>query len=231
MVDIENTIYNKLCIGDIQASRDPISIIFCGAPGSGKSSVKDVLIRDKGISNYINLDPDLLRLQLINLGISPDKAVSLQTNYNMKFVITAIRDRINIIYDTTCRVIGQTQYIVDMLHRSNYKIIFVSVYASLNKSLERVEKRGIEQLHRSIPREHIIDMYNEVYSKMSYYLANANVKKMDDKISELRLYINDNNNNAPILVYNRIENKVVMCKDVDIFYDVEIKCPNLVRRN
>ena len=42
-------------------SEKPSVLILCGPPGCGKSTVKTNLLREFGIENYINIDPDEIR--------------------------------------------------------------------------------------------------------------------------------------------------------------------------
>jgi cytidylate kinase len=135
-----------------EAQNAPKAIILAGAPGAGKSSVIDDVIKDLGLK-VMNID-DFFIKNLRDAGISLDLKIadaegrsgaaramqSAQKDYQ-EALAQEIGSRENIVIDGTAASYKKTEQLKNTLETAGYDVMMVFVYASLEKSLEKNEDR------------------------------------------------------------------------------------------
>ena len=135
-----------------EAQGAPKAIILAGAPGAGKSSVTDEIIRDLGLK-VMNLD-DFFIKNLRDAGISLDlkmadaegrsgaaKAMAAAQKDYQEALAQEIGTGQNIVIDGTAAAYKKTESLKDTLEAAGYDVMMVFVYSSLEKSLKKNEDR------------------------------------------------------------------------------------------
>jgi cytidylate kinase len=135
---------------EVQGS--PKAIILAGAPGAGKSSVTDEIIKDLGLK-VMNLD-DFFIKNLRDAGISLDlkmadaegrseaaKAMAAAQKDYQAALAQEVGTGQNIVIDGTAAAYKKTESLKDTLEAAGYDVMMVFVYSSLEKSLEKNEDR------------------------------------------------------------------------------------------
>jgi adenylate kinase family enzyme len=135
-----------------EAQNAPKAIILAGAPGAGKSSVIDDVIKDLGLK-AMNID-DFFIKNLRDAGISLDLKIAdaegrsgaaramqaAQKDYQVALA-QEIGSRENIVIDGTAASYKKTESLKDTLETAGYDVMMIFVYSSLEKSLEKNEDR------------------------------------------------------------------------------------------
>lgn len=216
----------------------PILLILCGPPGSGKSTIKSVILADRGINAFV-VDPDEIRTKLLE-GVKKDiryEDLSKIVNELAETIMNkAIEAKINIVFDTTGRKFGA---IPNLLKNSvAYHTIFSVVWASLETCITRVAARN-EVLEKErerdpdvrieLPREEVINIYNDfVKSKngiasnflLGYKPAKSEKRNAPIYVNEILLYDNDADTK---LLFHKIGKDVIPPVIVkNGFYDMNI---------
>jgi len=135
-----------------EAQGAPKAIILAGAPGAGKSSVIDDVIRDLGLK-VMNID-DFFIKNLRDAGISLDlkmadaegrsgaaRAMQAAQKDYQEALAQEIGSRENIVIDGTAASYKKTESLKNTLEAAGYDVMMVFVYSSLEKSLEKNEDR------------------------------------------------------------------------------------------
>jgi adenylate kinase family enzyme len=135
-----------------EAQGVPKAIILAGAPGAGKSSVTDEIIRDLGLK-VMNLD-DFFIKNLRDAGISLDlkmadaegrsgaaKAMAAAQKDYQAALTQEVGAGQNIVIDGTAAAYKKTESLKDTLEAAGYDVMMVFVYSSLEKSLKKNEDR------------------------------------------------------------------------------------------
>jgi adenylate kinase family enzyme len=130
----------------------PKAIILAGAPGAGKSSVIDDVIRDLGLK-VMNIDDYFIK-NLRDAGLSLDlkradaagrsgaaKAMASAKELYQDELKQEIKKRGNIVIDGTAGSYDETEKLKNTLEAASYDVMMVFVYSSLEKSLEKNEDR------------------------------------------------------------------------------------------
>jgi cytidylate kinase len=130
----------------------PKAIILAGAPGAGKSSVIDDVIRDLGLK-VMNID-DFFIKNLRDAGISLDlkmadaegrsgaaRAMQAAQKEYQDALAQEIGSRENIVIDGTAASYKKTESLKNTLEVAGYDVMMVFVYSSLEKSLKKNEDR------------------------------------------------------------------------------------------
>ena len=130
----------------------PKAIILAGAPGAGKSSVIDDVIRDLGLK-VMNID-DFFIKNLRDAGISLDlkkadaegrsgaaKAMAAAQKDYQASLAQEIGSKGSIVIDGTAASYNKTESLKNTLEAAGYDVMMVFVYSSLEKSLEKNEDR------------------------------------------------------------------------------------------
>ena len=135
---------------EVQGS--PKAIILAGAPGAGKSSVTDEIIRDLGLK-VMNID-DFFIKNLRDAGISLDlkmadaegrvgaaQAMAAAKKDYQDILQQEIGAGSSIVIDGTAASYKTTEQLKNTLEAAGYDVMMVYVYASLEKSLKKNEDR------------------------------------------------------------------------------------------
>jgi adenylate kinase family enzyme len=135
-----------------EAQGAPKAIILAGAPGAGKSSVTDEIIRDLGLK-VMNLD-DFFIKNLRDAGISLDlkmadtegrsgaaKAMAAAQKDYQAALAQEVGAGQNIVIDGTAAAYKKTESLKNTLEAAGYDVMMVYVYSSLEKSLRKNEDR------------------------------------------------------------------------------------------
>jgi predicted kinase len=213
---------------DISQSAEPKVLILCGPPGSGKSTIKRMLLSQNSIADYINIDPDVIREILMSKGVTfpDDKTMTGITNaFNKRISNESQKQKLNIVFDTT----GQNfKAISDLIRNSRgvgYKTYFTIVWASLETCLRRVEERN-QQL-RELPTGRIelpIPVAESIYNGFMQQKGTASMFLLDYPVkpTEILLYNNNNDGSEPELLFHKIGNDVVHSINFPTFYNMQI---------
>ena len=212
----------------VSQSSEPKILILCGPPGSGKSTIKNALLSQNGVTDYINIDPDTIREILMNQGVTfpDDKTMTGITNaFNKRISDEAQKQRFNIVFDTT----GQNFKAVSDLIRSSrdfrYKTYFTIVWASKETCLRRVEMRNQQLRETSAARIELpIPVAESIYNGFMQQKGTASMFLLDYPIraNEVFLYNNDTDGTEPRLLYHKIGNDVVHSTNFSTFYNMQI---------
>jgi predicted ABC-type ATPase len=164
---------------------------MCGAPGVGKSTIKDMILANRGLHPAILADPDEVFSYMSSEQKENPNCRSLATDILIdRYMDKFIEMRHNIVYDTTCRIISNTKKVVQKLSDAGYYIIVVVVYASVETSIARVGNSGTRS--RKLPNNAIRHIHEQLKERVSAY---------HDLGNELMFY---NNDYEPVLMYHRI---------------------------
>jgi predicted ABC-type ATPase len=186
----------------------PIAFIMCGPSGSGKSTLRNALLDEHNIAveNCILADPDRI-LSSLRQWSNPRTKMDCQkpAGYILTdFLLPKLAaSRHHIIYDTTCRAIGNTMTAVDLFARNGYYVILTEIYVKPETSLQRVKQRAanaMEANKRPISNSVVREIYDEFAGKASVYYERE-FKGKPVLVNELRLY--NNEGDIPQLLYKR----------------------------
>jgi len=225
-IDYDELIFNALKSSSVTA--EPKVLILCGPPGSGKSTIKNNLLIEKGIVNYVNIDPDEIRSILMDQGLTfpDDKTMSGITNaFNKRISDEAQKQRFNIVFDTT----GQNfKAVADLLRSSceaSYETYFVIVYASLETCLARVNIRNTRLAETELSRIPLpLDVAESIYNGFMQEKGTAAMFLLDYPVRahEILLYDNNADGGEPTLLYQKVEKDVVFSSNFPNFYNMTL---------
>lgn len=212
----------------ISQSAEPKVLILCGPPGCGKSTIKRMLLSQNGITDYINIDPDVIREILMSQGVTfPDeKTMTGITNaFNKRIGDEAQKQRFNIVFDTT----GQNFKAISELIRNSrsigYKTYFTIIWASLETCLRRVEGRNQQLRESSSGRIELpIPVAESIYNGFMQQKGIASMFLLDYPIkpTEILLYNNNVDGSEPELLFHKQGNVVVHSSNFPTFYNMQI---------
>lgn len=212
----------------ISQSAEPKVLILCGPPGCGKSTIKRMLLSQNGITDYINIDPDVIREILMSQGVTfPDeKTMTGITNaFNKRIGDEAQKQRFNIVFDTT----GQNFKAISELIRNSrsigYKTYFTIIWASLETCLRRVEGRNQQLRESSSGRIELpIPVAESIYNGFMQQKGIASMFLLDYPIkpTEILLYNNNVDGSEPELLVHKQGNVVVHSSNFPTFYNMQI---------
>jgi predicted kinase len=204
----------------------PTCYIMMGPPAAGKSSIK----RTFNITNYVNIDLDEIKKILIRCFPNEDSVKGFAIIGNLRrfakqLLQLAIRDRMNILFDTTGRMTDLTTQIIEESRAANYRQCFIIVYTSLDNCLARAASRNVSEPDRPpMSSRMITEAYESFINKgastgtISYYLlANRNLTSEAEE-----LYVFDNNGSTPEILFKRVDGVVEVAKETPDFYNMSI---------
>ena len=204
----------------------PTVYIMMGPPAAGKSSIK----RTFNITNYVNIDLDEIKKVLTKCFPNEDSVKGVAVVGNLKrfanqLLELAIKDRMNVLFDTTGRMTDLTTTIIEQTKEAGYKQVFVIVYTTLDNCIVRARARNISEPDRPpMSSRAITEAYDSFITKgastgtISYYLlANRHLTNDADE-----LYIFDNNGVEPEVLFKRINGVVEIVKPTPNFYNMSI---------
>lgn len=204
----------------------PKIYIMMGPPGAGKSTIK----RQFNIKNYVNIDLDEIK-KLLQKCFPDDRSIKgfgiiNQLKRLAKYLLdTAIRENINILFDTTGRMKELVTEVIEKTVQSEYTLYFIIVSTSRENCLQRAELRNISERDREpMTPEMVNGAYDSFMENsatkgtLSYYLlANPNLTSEANEI-----YIFDNNGPSPQLVFKRVGENIETVVDYPDLYNMKI---------
>ena len=222
-----NYVYRQLKSVESAATVErPTCYIMMGPPAAGKSSIK----RTFNITNYVNIDLDEIKKILIRCFPNEDSVKGFAIIGNLRrfakqLLQLAIRDRMNILFDTTGRMTDLTSQIIEESRAANYRQCFIIVYTSLDNCLARAASRNVSEPDRPpMSSRMITEAYESFINKgastgtISYYLlANRNLTSEAEE-----LYVFDNNGSTPEILFKRVDGVVEVAKETPDFYNMSI---------
>jgi predicted kinase len=220
-------VYNKLKNVDADyVGSQPKVFIMMGPPGAGKSTIK----RQFDIKNYINIDLDEIK-KLLQKCFPDDRSIQgfgiiNQLKRLAKYLLdTAIRENMNILFDTTGRMKELVSEVIDKTSDSNYEIQLIVVSTSRENCLQRAEMRNRSEPDREPMAPFMVngayDSFMETSSNkgtLSYYLM-AN-PELISKINQI--FIFDNNGSSPELLFKKVGDNVEIAQNYPYLYNMSI---------
>lgn len=229
-IPFDNIILEKLKQNSsLERSTNPCVLILCGPPGCGKSTIKNTLLREIGIEDYINIDPDEIREILMSNGVTfpDDKTMSAITNnFNKRISDFSLDNGYNIIFDTT----GQNfKAVSDLIYQSKkvgYKSFFTIIYASLQTCQRRVQNRNDYLKTTGSKRIELpLDIAGKIYDgfiKKDKGTASMFLLDYPVKADTVYIYNNDKDNQEPELLYKKVGENVEYSTNFPNFYNMNI---------
>jgi predicted ABC-type ATPase len=220
---IFDTLRKSSSASSASSSESPSLIVLCGPPGCGKSKTKEQLIAQEGVTDYIDIDPDVIRSILEANGVifSDDKTMKGITNtFNKRMSDQAQKEKLNIVFDTTGQNIPAVRGIINSSKEIGYKTTFAVIWAHWDTCKERVASRNASSgsKRRVLPEEVAEDIYDKLLKgTISDYLINYPVRA--DKIL---LYNNDNKDSSNAVLLFRKEGLSVTSSDFSGFYNMDL---------
>ena len=220
-------VYNKLKnVDSTYIGVKPQVFIMMGPPGSGKSTIK----RQFDIKNYVNIDLDEIK-KLLQKCFPDDRSIQgfgviNQLKRLAKYLLDiAIRENMNILFDTTGRMKELVTEVIDKTSESNYEILLIAVSTSRENCLQRAEMRNRSEPDREPMAPFMVNSaYDSFMEKsankgtLSYYLM-AN-KELISKVNQI--YVYDNNGTSPELLFKQLDNNVEIAQNYPNLYNMSI---------
>ena len=171
------------------AQSHPQAHFILGSIGSGKTSLKDTIVKNSKKSKilYINFDDLKLKLPEYSLlkTLNPKKAAHFVQSESAKLAGTlykkAIKNKINIIYEKNLRLNkeGKLHLISEMknaLKKKYHIAIHVVFLDSYQEAWRRVQLR-YEKIKRYVPRKYVKDTYDSLFPNLNVLMnENFNVE-------------------------------------------------------
>jgi predicted ABC-type ATPase len=181
-------VYDDLRKGKRKSS-NPKAILFCGASGVGKTTIRQTFLT----KNMIVFDADELweKYKLRNIGSILRESIH-----------SAINDKYTILYDGTCRNHAQTMEILDHLKENKYTITIVIVYSRPLTALQRVKERKSQK----VP----LDVAKQIFGEVSKH-----IKEFMDYPADIYLYTNET---EPLLIFKKTSKKIHCISPESEFY-------------
>jgi len=200
---MEDQIYASLIKG-VRKPKHKRALFLCGAAGTGKTTTRNKFIHDANLkTTYVMLNFDEIWIQLRNH--------SNTSEIYERIVKRVISEGYSFVYDGTCRRTHTILNRMSYLKTQGYEITLGIVYASLDKVLDRLEKRTYQPLKLDI-------------GKQIYYHVTSSIEKImkSDIPDEVFLY---DNTLQTKLIFHRKSKKVYCNLDNSKFYfDVSEYC-------
>jgi predicted ABC-type ATPase len=187
--EINNNIIDKYIentISPLTSQENPICVINVGGPGSGKTYVSKIYIKNilkKSIKKFCTVNPDDVLSKYFNN--NPNCYIidnnSPYTAVNDLFD-TAVKNKYNILYDTTGLNIKDIKSKIKILKKNNYTIkVCVCLIDDISIALKRVEERRIKT-GRFIDSDYFYKRYNELPKILNNFYFNLLYKTIDEII-------------------------------------------------
>lgn len=189
-------IYKDLTKG-IRKPKHKLAVFLCGASGSGKTTTKDMILRDaKMKTTFVTLNIDDIRPKIGSQEAARPIFQSL--------IDRTIEDGYSFLYDGTCRDRNDIIRRIQKLKQKGYKVVMGITYATLETVLGRVQRRIDQPLDDTI----VNDIYNHLQNVVERYMS------LDD-IDELYLY---NNEHTSKLIFSRKDEEITCMSPNSKFY-------------
>ena len=187
--EINNNIIDKYIentISPLTSQENPICVINVGGPGSGKTYVSKIYIKNilkKSIKKFCIVNPDDILSKYFNNNSNcyTNDNNSPYTAVNDLFD-TAVKNKYNILYDTTGLNIKDIKSKIKILKKNNYTIkVCVCLIDDISIALKRVEERRIKT-GRFIDSDYFYKRYNELPKILNNFYFNLLYKTIDEII-------------------------------------------------
>jgi len=164
---IDNKLIPKF---NIKPPKNPIALFICGIPASGKSTIRNKLIKDLKLKNYFLIDPDEYLKYF-------DNDYNNTATYITKLENEAVRNNYHIIFDKTCSYMKSLDKYIKILKAKGFKIIIYIIQVDIQTAIERNKTRD-----RIVPAK-------VLYEKYQIFLNNK-MKFLDLNFDELHIINN-----------------------------------------
>ena len=176
---IENTVL------PLKSNEKPLCIINVGGPGSGKSTVSKIYIKNvlkQNIKKFCVINPD----DILNKYFDNNSNCYGIDNDNPHHVINelfdiSVKNKYNILYDTTGLNVKNIKTKINLLKKNNYTVNVCVCLIDISIALKRVEERR-KLTGRFIDSNYFYKRYNEVPKILDNFYFNLLYKKIDDII-------------------------------------------------
>lgn len=183
----------------VRKPKHKIALFLCGSSGTGKTSSVNRVIEDAGLrTTFVYLNADKLR----------DTVRSYEALQELAFRI--MKEGYSIVWDKTCRNVGETQKEIMEFKKHGYKTILSMLYANVDTVVKRVSSRT----EQPIPEDVVRRIFRELRSKAERYL--------ETDVDELFLY---NNDRTLTLIFHKNKKHVTCLSPKTKFYfDISEYC-------
>ena len=196
-------IYQQLTKG-VRKPKNKVAIFLCGAAGSGKTTSRDMFLKDAGIkTTFVTLNIDDIRPK-----IGSQEAAR---GVFVKLIDQTIQDGYSFLYDGTCRDRKNTVTRIKEAKNNGYKIVLGITYASLGTVLNRIRKRVNQPLEDELVRE----IYGHLKKNIETYMS-------VDEIDEVYLY--NNEKSTKLIFYKDAKEVHCVSPDSKFYFDVSKYC-------
>lgn len=220
-------VYNKLKnIDPDYVERTPQVFIMMGPPGAGKSTIK----RQFDIKNYINIDLDEIK-KLLQKCFPDDRSIQgfgiiHQLKRLAKYLLdTAIRENMNILFDTTGRMKELVTEVIEKTSESSYEILLIVVSTTRENCLQRAEMRNRSEPDREPMAPFMVNGAYDSFMEgsaskgtLSYYLMSS--PQLISKVNQI--YIFDNNGQSPELLFKKVGENIEVVQNYPYLYNMSI---------
>lgn len=184
--------YIKNTILTLESEKNPVCIINVGGPGSGKTYVSKIYIKNilkKNIKKFCVVNPDDILSKHFNNNSncykidnnSPYEAINDLFNI-------AVNNKYNILYDTTGLNVKDIKSKIKLLKKNNYKInVCVCLIDDISIALKRVKDRA-----KLTGRDVTIDYFFKRYEELPKILNEFYFKLLYKTIDEIIIYNTSN---------------------------------------
>jgi predicted ABC-type ATPase len=187
--EINNNIIDKYIentISPLTSQENPICVINVGGPGSGKTYVSKIYIKNilkKSIKKFCIVNPDDILSKYFNN--NPNCYI---IDYNPPHIAvndlfdTAVKNKYNILYDTSGLNTKDIKSKIKILKNNNYTIkVCVCLVDDISIALKRVEERR-KKTGRFIDSDYFYKRYNEFPKILNNFYFNLLYKTIDEII-------------------------------------------------
>ena len=170
----------------LKSTKTPICVINVGVPGSGKTTVSREYIKNvlkKSIKNFCIVNTDDVLYKYFNNDINCYE-IDNNSPYKVKNQLfdVAIKNKYNILYDTTGLNVKDIKTKISLLKKSGYTInVCVCLIDNISISLKRLENRR-KTLGRNIDKIYLYKRYEDLPKILNNFYFNLLYKTIDEII-------------------------------------------------
>ncbi len=203
-----------VCIGEScppiikPPKKQPISIFLLGPPATGKSSIKKIIIKNKKLNRYVDLDQDSVSQ------IYSDKTRDFVRNATINHLFPeALKRNENIVVDRTGRDVRDTLKMMEQSIAKKYHTVLISVYTDRNIAKRRLVKRN-EESDRIVPIKVFDDIYDDFENRIvwRYFIDTRTILP----VNEILLV---NNTERLNILFHKFNERILVCKKDERFYN------------
>ena len=177
--------YIETTVSPLKSNEQPLCIINVGGPGSGKSTVSKIYIKNvlkKNINKFCIVNPDDILNKYFNNDIN---CYEIDNNsphdvINELFDV-AVKNKYNILYDTTGLDIKDIKPKINLLKKNNYTVNVCVCLIDISIALKRVEKRT-KLTGRNMANDYFYKRYHDLPKILDHFYFNLLYKTIDEII-------------------------------------------------